>query len=235
MKNRTAFSFLAFVAVLISLSSFKPNSKMEEQTRSLAAFNGVNLAYPANVVLKQGSNQRVRLEGDAEQLAKIETVVKEGHLYIRNKERNLRQNNSRVTIYITVPTLEKIAVSGSGQVKGDGTFKNPSLRLAVSGSGSIKVAARVEQVTSSISGSGSIELEGEGEQSSASVSGSGTLRSFDFKSNNAKITISGSGRCEVHAKSSLKTNISGSGKVLYEGKPNIDSRVSGSGTVEKRG
>lgn len=236
MKKLNILPLLAFVAVLISVSSFKNAALVKEETRNLNAFHSIGLAYPANVVLRQGNTQSVRLEGDADQLTQLLTEVKDGHLSIRNKERNGKwsSQNERITIYITVPKVERLAVSGSGKIKSGDTFKGNSLSLAVSGSGAIQVVANVDKVDSRISGSGTIELKGTGKQSTTSVSGSGSLRGFDFKADEAKVSISGSGKCEVYAKDSLKSSISGSGKVYYAGSPTVDSRVSGSGSVKKR-
>ncbi|MBC3539508.1 head GIN domain-containing protein [Rufibacter sediminis] len=241
MKRTNFFPLLAVLALLVSLSSFRGanRSVLDEQTRALAAFQKISLAYPADVILRQGSSQSVKVEGDAEQLAQLVTEVENGRLIIKriDQERdfNWSSNKDRVTIYITVPRVEALSVSGSGKIRGEGTFKGSSLDLAVSGSGNIQLAANVENVSSRISGSGSIELKGEGQQSTISVSGSGSMKGYQFKTSQANVSISGSGSCEVNATSSLKSSISGSGRVMYEGSPNVDSRVSGSGSVKKRG
>jgi len=239
MKKFNAFVLLGALALLTSLSAFKGNAaKAADETRQVAAFTKIGLAYPAHVVLRQGNTQSLKVEGSAEQLADLITEVKDGRLTIRRKEKEgwfgNQNNEKRVNIYITVPRVEALAVSGSGKIEGKDAFKADALDLAVSGSGSIQLEARVEKVTSRISGSGTIELHGQGQQSTVSVSGSGSLKSFGFKTNSAKVSISGSGSCEVNATSTLVSSISGSGRVFYEGKPTVDSRVSGSGTVKKR-
>ncbi|WP_210462608.1 head GIN domain-containing protein [Rufibacter roseolus] len=242
MKKTNLFPLLAVLALIASLSSFRVASRsvFDEQTRNVPAFHAIGLAYPANVILRQGSTQSLKVEGDKDQLADLVTEVKDGRLSIKRKDEDRNwnwssNNNDRVTIYITVPMVDHLAVSGSGKIKGEGTFKAKSMDLAVSGSGGIQLNANVEDLSSRISGSGSIELRGEGQQSTISVSGSGSLKGFEFKTSDAKISISGSGTCEINATSTLKSSISGSGRVSYEGSPSVDSRVSGSGTVKKRG
>ncbi|GGK73166.1 head GIN domain-containing protein [Rufibacter glacialis] len=241
MKRFSLFCLLAVLALVGSLSSFKStrSSLVEDETRSVAPFKKIGLAYPANVILRQGNTQSLRVEGDAEQLAQLVTEVQNGQLTIKRKDRqewkNESSNKKRVTIYITVPQVEALSVSGSGSIKGEGTFKSATLDLAVSGSGAIQLQAHADKVSSRISGSGNIELKGEGKESTISVSGSGSMKGFEFKTNDAKVSISGSGSCEIHATTSLKSSISGSGRVWYEGSPTIDTRVSGSGTVKKRG
>lgn len=237
MKKSNLLSVFAFLALVVSLSSFRNVSQLNEETRTVDAFTKIGLAYPANVLLRQGSTQNVRIEGKPEQLADIITEVKDGRLNIRRKEHsiNWQSNSERLTIYITVPQIEALAVSGSGKITGEDTFKVDELDLAVAGSGSIKLAAKVNEVTSRIAGSGSIELQGEGKDSRISISGSGSLRGFAFETERANVSISGSGSCQIKANSSLKTNISGSGNVTYDGRASVDSRVSGSGTVKRRG
>ncbi|WP_165864863.1 head GIN domain-containing protein [Rufibacter latericius] len=242
MKKTNIFPLLAVLALIASLTSFKAANLAavaDEQTRNVGPFQKIGLAYPADVILRQGSTQSVKVEGDKEQLEQLVTEVSNGRLSIKQKNQNWNKEwasgKGRVTIYITVPQINELAVSGSGKIKGEGMFKSNSLDLAVSGSGSILLSANVENVSSRISGSGSIELKGQGQQSTISVSGSGSMKGYEFKTSDAKVSISGSGSCEVNATSSLKTSISGSGKVLYEGSPSVDSRVSGSGSVRKRG
>ncbi|WP_205504298.1 head GIN domain-containing protein [Rufibacter psychrotolerans] len=242
MKKQNFYSMVAILAFLVSLTSFRAAesaSRPDEQTRNVGPFKKIGLAYPADVVLRQGNTHSVKVEGDADQLEQLITEVENDRLSIRRKDRdkeiNWNNGKKRVTIYITAPTIEGLAVSGSGKIKGEGTFKASSLDLAVSGSGSIQLNARVDEVSSRISGSGSIELEGEGKQSTVSISGSGSLKGYNFKTSASQVSISGSGTSEVNATTSLKTSISGSGRVFYEGTPSVDSRVSGSGSVKKRG
>ncbi|MBA9075963.1 MULTISPECIES: head GIN domain-containing protein [Rufibacter] len=237
MKKLNLLPLLAFVALVVTLSSFTFARLVEEQSRNVGAFTKIGLSYPANVVLRQGNTHSVKVEGDADQLKDLVTEVKDGKLNIRTKERhwNMSWNNKeRVNIYITMPRVEAIAVAGSGKITSEDTFKADNLDLAVSGSGSIKLSARVNEVSSRIAGSGSIVLKGEGKESKVSISGSGALRGYAFETDQAQVSISGSGKCEINAKSTLKSSISGSGNVYYDGSPSVDSRVSGSGSVKRR-
>ncbi|WP_181304819.1 head GIN domain-containing protein [Rufibacter sp. XAAS-G3-1] len=242
MKKLNIFSLLTVLALFASLSSFRAATNtaiVEEETRTVAPFKKIGLAYPANVILRKGDTQSVKVEGDAEQLDQLITEVEDGKLTIKRKNRQYSNdgssNNKRVNIYITVPQVEGLSVSGSGKIRSEDTFKSNSLDLAVSGSGNIQLTANAENVTSRISGSGSIELKGQGKQTTVAVSGSGAMRGYDFTTSDAQVSISGSGSCEITATNRLKSSISGSGRVLYAGSPSVDSRVSGSGSVKKRG
>ncbi|AMM50907.1 hypothetical protein TH61_06480 [Rufibacter sp. DG15C] len=239
MKRHSLLTALLLVALATTLASFDFSSTvLEQEDRNVGAFTKISLGYPANVELRRGNSHSVKVEGDKDQLNMLITEVKDGKLYIKRKDTgswiSWGSDDKRVDIYITTPTLEAVSVSGSGKLVSTDTFKGASMDLAVSGSGSIKLQADVENLTSRISGSGSIYLKGESNSASTSISGSGSLKGFDFETKEATVKISGSGSCEIKAKDSLKSTISGSGRVSYEGSPSVDSRVSGSGSVKRR-
>ena len=84
-----------------------------------------------------------------------------------------------------------------------------------------------------IIGSGEIHLEGKTLTANYEVTGSGTIEAFKMKGNQVKVSISGSGDCELWAVDHLNASISGSGDVLYVGKPLVEKHISGSGEVER--
>ncbi|MCL2130090.1 MAG: DUF2807 domain-containing protein, partial [Treponema sp.] len=65
------------------------------------------------------------------------------------------------------------------------------------------------------------------------ISGFGNFNAGEFRTNNAVVQISGSGRINIWAEETLKANVSGSGRLIYRGNPKIDYRGSGSGRLER--
>src|SRR6185503_9360589 len=53
------------------------------QTPAVSGFSGIRLAVPAKMEVIQGDTESVALEGSAEDLARVETVVEDGVLQIR--------------------------------------------------------------------------------------------------------------------------------------------------------
>lgn len=210
----------------------------EEQIREVPPFSGVSMRVSGKVFLRQGEQQSVRIVASQSTLDEIITEVKDRSLVIRFKSNNLFMrsfNPGRIEIYVTVPEVNSLAVSGSGDIEAENEIKTRILDLSVSGSGNISFEQLVaENVKASISGSGNVHVsQGNADDLAVTVSGSGNYRGKEFEVRNVDARISGSGSCTVHASQSLKARVSGSGNVNYAGNPMIDTSVVGSGRVKK--
>jgi hypothetical protein len=177
----------------------------------------------------------VVIEADRKYLYDIETFIRDNKLVIRDKS-NWNFNNEKADVYITLPDLKGLSVSGSGTAKIETNIKNESLEFSVSGSGKILAPEIVTgQFDCSISGSGDVLVKG-GEigKGDISISGSGSYSGETTMFKTLEVGISGSGHCSVNVTESLNARISGSGNVYYAGNPKIDARVSGSGHIRSK-
>jgi len=207
-----------------------------KETRNLKDFTKVNFGVSGNLYINIGSEFKVVLEGDRDLLEDIETEVSGGKLVIKKDNWHMNMNE-RVTVYITMPEIEGLGVSGSGKAEIKDAVKTDDLGLSVSGSGKIFTGTiAVNNLKCSISGSGDINVGGgNAETGDISISGSGNYTGETAKIKSADISISGSGNCMINVSESLEAHVSGSGNVTYTGgSPKIDARVSGSGKVRSR-
>jgi len=197
-------------------------------------FTGIELGFNGDVIITQGASQKVRVEGQQNIIDLINTDISKGTWKI-DFVKNVN-NHKNLTIYITIPTLTKIGVSGSGNIKTTNSFDNlGDLGVFVSGSGNLKLDVSAKSIKSRISGSGNITLKGNSNSQEIKISGSGDVNAYDMKVEEAVVHISGSGECELNVSKSLEVRISGSGDVYYKGDPNVKAKVSGSGDVKKKG
>lgn len=202
-----------------------------KEGRDVSSFTGVSLGIAGDLFLTQGSPQQVIIQAE-DNLDKIETVVREGVLRIRTD--NWSSRIKGVRIWITMPEVEALNVSGSGNILAETSINADELELRVSGSGKIKIPElKGEEMEAAISGSGDIILSGSADEIEISISGSGNVDAEGLKVNECGIKISGSGDCNIDVTGELDASISGSGSVTYYGDPQIDARVSGSGKVKK--
>lgn len=202
-------------------------------TRDISDFTGVGFGVAGTLVLEQGNNFSVVLEGDEDYLEDIETTVRGGVLVISH-DRWMTFGNQKVTVYVTMPVIEKLSVSGSGNIIAEKPLGTGDLDLSISGSGNIKLSElNAESMDCSISGSGSLELKGSAEDGELSISGSGKYQGDEFRLLTLDVSISGSGTCYTKVEESLDARVSGSGDIYYSGSPSVDARVSGSGKVRK--
>ena len=209
------------------------------ETRNVGAFTRIAFRIPGKLILKQGSPQKVELEGDRELLKKIETEVDGDRLSVGRENRWMDWNWSkedRVNVYITMPDIEGLSVSGSGDLVGEGKFNTGALKLSVSGSGTLQIeVAATGDIDANVSGSGRLQVGGTCKGFESDVSGSGRVIVNAKIDGMADVGISGSGKIEASGTAqSIKATISGSGRV-YASNLEVDKctvRISGSGDVE---
>lgn len=200
------------------------------KTLKLESFSSLNLSISGNVYLRQGEQQKVEIEGQENIIENLSTAVENGTWKIHFKQ-NVR-SYEKLNLYITLPDLKQVLVSGSGDVVGKTRFeglKEP--RFAISGSGSIVLEVQAEEVEAQISGSGDMDLRGSTGELEIAISGSGDVSAEALKAKTVEVSISGSGDAAVSATDNLKVLVSGSGDVVYTGKPKTQIRISGSGEV----
>jgi hypothetical protein len=227
-------SILALVLLLPMMSAFAQN----RETRNVSSFTKVSLRIPAKLYIKQGSTNKVELEGKKDVLKEIETEVDGSKLVIskEGKWHDWSSGDNDINVYIVVKDLEGLAVSGSGKAIGEGKFAVENIDLDVSGSGSLKIEVEASgSIDAEVSGSGDMGLKGKCENFGSEISGSGTMDLALTVKNAATFEVSGSGKTKVSGTAnSAKAAISGSGKILAAelevSRCNVD--ITGSGDVE---
>ena len=192
-------------------------------------FRSVELDIDADVFITQGPNFSVTVEGQQNIINELDLDV-DGNTWHICFEDCVR-NHDDLDIFITMPTIDRLAIDGSGSITGDNFFDVDDIELDISGSGDIDLGLSADDIDAKISGSGKMILEGDADKLDFKISGSGDLRAFDLVVRKADIVISGSGDAEVNVTDDLDIKISGSGDVYYKGQPSIKIDVTGSGDV----
>ncbi len=238
MNNISKFISFSIIVLLVlngcnsSLFGIKGKGDTISEEISLESFDKIDMAIDVDVIFSKGDVQKVKIEGQQNIIDNIKRDIKSGKWTVEYNK-NVGKHNP-VTIYITLPEISEIVLSGSGSISSDDIFNTKELILKIPGSGNINFTAETENTDVSISGSGNIYIEGKTTDQNVSVSGSGNYKGFSFTCEKSEITISGSGNCEVYAQNDLFVIISGSGNVYYKGNPRINSIITGSGSVINR-
>jgi hypothetical protein len=227
---------LSLIIAIALISSAAVAQKRE--TREVSTFTKISFRTSGKVFIKQGSPQKVEIEGSAEALEENKTSVEGGKLIIGPEGKWLDWHwgdDNKVTVYITVANIEALSVSGSGHMVGQTKITCNNLNLDVSGSGSLEAELDAADVDADVSGSGDIMLSGKFKSFTSDISGSGEVKLNATITGLADFDISGSGKVLAEGSSqSVKAEITGSGKVLAANlvTEKCDVRISGSGDVE---
>ena len=113
MKNRIFFFTLLIVGIFIANPL-----RAKEEVRDLPPFTEIMLKISGKVYLEQGDTQSVKIVASDETLEEIITEVKGRSLNIRFPNTNMfkKWNPGKIEIYITVPGIDALNVSGSGDI-----------------------------------------------------------------------------------------------------------------------
>lgn len=234
MKNTVSYFLFALSLPLFSVAQgISGQGDVVKQEIQLENINGVQLAFSGDIILTQGSPQKIVMEGQQNILDNIKREVNDGvwKVGFAKSVRDIKP----VKIYITMSTLEVASVSGSGNITSTNTFQNLSdLEIGVSGSGGVDISVNAQDIEAGISGSGEIELKGSANALEVGISGSGDVNAVELRTAECDVAISGSGNAQINCTASLEAGISGSGDVRYKGDaPKVKASVSGSGDVKE--
>lgn len=178
--------------------------------RQVAPFEQVKLAGIGTVNISVGESQSVCVRTDNNLLEHVDTIVDNGQLKI--KPRQKIRPSSDLIVDVTVPRLTAAKVSGAGD---------------------IHVANMIgDRLDMSISGAGTVTANGHVNHLSASISGAGTAELDKLYAGYADVDISGAGSADVFATESVDAKISGAGSVNCFGNPkHVNKKVSGIGNI----
>src|SRR5689334_24422236 len=118
MQNLMKYSLICLVLCMMAASS----AFAQRQTKNVDTFTKISFRVAGKLYLRQGSPQKVEIEGKKDVVE--ETVVKvEGSKLIIGREGKWLDwnfgNDDEVIVYVTVKDIEALSVSGSGDLIGE--------------------------------------------------------------------------------------------------------------------
>lgn len=237
--------FAAVVAVgLFSIEASQadtPGKRIAEQ-RSVGAFRAIELSGPYDVAIDAQGRSGLTLSGEREQLDKIETFVRGDTLVVRPTERTgfhfgFTARRQTVTIQIGTHTLERLQMTGSGDVVLE-QVNGERIALAVTGPGDLRASGAIKALELRVSGSGNADLERvRAGTVDLTMSGPGDVRLAHIDGR-LQARLSGSGDLDAHdlRLASLDARLDGPGDALLDGTAaDFKADVRGSGDLDGSG
>ena len=158
--------------------------------------------------------ERIRIDG-----ARIFSIGEPSHereftVHFGKRDIEADRHPRGLKVVVTAPGVKRFEVSGSGGLTVR-SYDQPTLDLALTGSGDAELNGHTDSVKLNVSGSGDADLSA-------------------LQTRDADITVSGSGGSEIAATGKATIDISGSGNVELKTKPeSVSSHVSGSGSLDQ--
>jgi hypothetical protein len=232
--KRIAYTF--FAAILVFTATLKASAQSGE-SRQVSGFNSIASSGPFDVHVNINGTESLKISASSKIMNEIETVVEDGTLKIKFKHHsdwNHNDDYGQIDVYVTAKSLSSLANAGSGSIKVEGSLSGGDVNVVLSGSGDIQTAVKSGKLHATISGSGSIDINGSADETKVTIAGSGEVKGKGLKTNDASVTITGSGSAYFTADKTVSARIVGSGNVVYSGNATIaESKTIGSGSVSK--
>lgn len=202
------------------------DQRAAEVTRTLAWAGGDTLVIDldADVEYVQGDTPGITVRGSADRVDRVSldgnrltstNVGRTGErvVYGRNRDgRGFWVHDDQVHIVVTAPNVSNFELRSSGDLSIRG-YDQPSLTIAVSGSGDVMGSGATKALTLAMTGSGDVDLS-------------------DLLSEDTDVSLSGSGDARIAPAGAAKVNLSGSGDVDLATRPtSLSQTITGSGDV----
>lgn len=259
-RNLSLLLILLFFIPSLACGSFTTSSvsgsgNIETQMIDVSNFDRVILEGFGDVYIDQKQTYSLSVQTDDNLVSLLDIQVRSNELRLGIKQGVEVHPTQSITYNITVPELNSVALSGSGNFYLE-PMKSSNLTVSMAGSGNIDIKGlnagnlsidlngsgnitiediNAKIVDASLKGSGDIKLEGSANTQNVTIDGSGNYLAGSLQTNTADVSVPGSADVTVWVNDELKIRVNGSGDIQYYGKPIVDQNVSGSGNITSLG
>jgi hypothetical protein len=189
------------------------SGNVQSETREVSGFDSVEFSGAGKLTIEQSGTESLSVRADDNLLPMLTSEVAGTTLKLGLKPGANLPDATDITYTVTVKQLKGVDLTGAGEVTLT-RIEGTALTVANGGAGQVTASGRVTSQT-------------------VNLSGVGAFNGRDLVSEDADVTVSGTGSATVNASRSLKATVSGVGSVQYVGNPKVTQDVSGVGEVKK--
>lgn len=223
-KLTTLFSLALVLCILpFALQAQRTSGSGEviKQTREVGSFTGIKVGGAFNVEITPSEKISLTVESDDNLMDHIITEVEGNVLEIKSKG-NIK-NPSELNIYISLPNLTSLDVSGAANVYtvSGTTLSASKFEMEASGASNVNVNLNAGDVSVEISGAADVVLTGVATSLEAEVSGAGSLKAERLDTPKSVVNASGAGDIKIAGTGVVSATTSGAGSIKYQNNPTI--------------
>ena len=256
MKKYFLMSLVAMLAIALTSCVSIVNKRYRNDTPSqvneigkvtaMQAFDKLNVKAPVNVILEQSDTNSVRVEGTAEQLAKMTIYVDNDGLTVDVKESSSvmfgdnKNEFQGVQVFVSAALLKDIKISGAGNVAAPSALNVGDINMNISGAGDMNIAQLTcQNLDIKITGAGDVTMGAvQADAVTANVTGAGNIemagliaKSLDNKTTGAGDMVFNNLNVDV-----VKSHITGAGNITLSGTVGShEEKITGAGSIDVSG
>lgn len=232
--------FSTFLSCGKKSSCLKSTGSNVTEIRALTAnISEIILKDNVNLVLTQGNNVLLKVEGGKNLLPYINTKIDGNTLVITNDNKCnvLRTYSKDITVYLTTPNINTINYTGYGNITSTNTFTIDALNFETrNGTGSINLSLQVNKLKIiQHAGPADFTINGSANYTYIYTGGGGWFYLKNFASNSIHVNTNGEGDVQVNPIQKLLVELTSIGNVEYYSNPILTVSVhTGSGKIIKK-
>jgi len=196
---------------------------------AVANFQSIRHQTSASILLTQGAEQSIRIEGEDNILEFYKFNVNGNVLSVDT--RGCICTTEEVKIYITLPVLKSVILDSTGEIIGQNRFTNNELDIIVDGPGDIQMDVTATKINITNDSSGELTLKGTTNELDINLLGTGEVYLFDLDAQFATIFSDGPGEVETSVSNRIDVKIEGTGDVFFKGNPDVSVEDNGLGDL----
>ena len=225
-------ALLAPLAALLALAAVPASAATASRNFGVNGFDEVRVIGPYSVSVTTGVAPFARASGSAAGIDKVAMRVEGKTLIIGEDHSNSSgQSAGPVTIAVGTHELSRASVNGVGSIAID-RARGLSFGLSVAGAGQGAIAnVDVDQFRLAMDGSGSVKLSGRAPMLTAVIRGAGTVEASGLSVKGLTVTAEGPAVVAVTATGTAKVTAGGTSTVTLSGSPSCTLKTVGSATV----
>jgi hypothetical protein len=232
--TKVLFLALIFcVACGFAWSQEKGNGNIVTKTISVSSFSKISALGSFDVVLKQTGSEKVTAEGDENLMQYFKADVSGSKLDLSFSKNNLRP--TKFIVYVDLKNVDKVEVTGSGDLKTNNVLSSDKFKLEHTGSGNVSFDISAKELHMELTGSGDDKINAKADVLKLEHTGSGNaVLLSEISSSSVEVEHTGSGDFTASLKSTnAKLGNYGSGDFSVSGgATNLQLENNGSGNFD---
>ncbi|PSR53304.1 hypothetical protein AHMF7605_07055 [Adhaeribacter arboris] len=209
----------------------------EEKTFDFKDFDAITVGGAYHARIKKGDEFSVRARGDQEGISNLRADQSGNTIEFKSNESFwdfTKNDRGNVLIEITLPTLDKVELSGAVKSEISG-FDEDNVRISQSGAVQTSVALKTDRLELDLSGAAKATLTGQTNDLKISASGACSVQANNFRTKTADLDLSGASKANVYVTEKLKAGASGVSNISYSGNPaNVSTDASGASKIQRK-
>ncbi|MBB3700249.1 DUF2807 domain-containing protein [Flammeovirga yaeyamensis] len=190
--------------------------KNQTKDYKVDSFEKIELSGGYHVVLIQGNQHGVFVNGKQKEIDELKVYVKNNTLYVDNhkgKDGHNETDKTSMVVQITFENLEEMECAIAGNIESEGLLKFNSFELEYTGVGKLKLNMEAKDLDVEVTGVGSVEFEGKAQTAKFEGTGVGSFDARKLLVRDLEGTWTGIGNMKVNAYNTCKISSAGIGSV----------------------